>query len=207
MATAVLEILALTEFLGLVIFFLVRVVGLLNPVFYLGANGEECFFDVLAHLGGGLYKFDAQGVGEFLALLVSNLVSSNNLSLFLHVTFVAHQDLTDLLTGVLLNFDQPVLDVLKTLFVSYVVDQDDAVRPLVIRTRDYLISLLVLNRSYPAVSQICIFTCLPAKSNVLILKSTPIVGKKLSLNIFSEKRSSKLDLPTEELPTNNNLKR
>ena len=79
MATAVLEILALTEFLGLVIFFLVRVVGLLNAIFYLGANGEECFFDVLAHLGGSLYKLDAQGVGKFLALLVSNLVSSNNL--------------------------------------------------------------------------------------------------------------------------------
>jgi len=36
--------------------------------------------------------------------------------------------------------------------------------------------------------------------NVLILKSTPIVGKKLSLKTFSENLRSKLDLPTAELP-------
>ena len=42
-------------------------------------------------------------------------------------------------------------------------------------------------------------------SNVLILKSTPIVGKKHSLNILSEKRKSKEDLPTEEFPIRSNL--
>lgn len=42
-------------------------------------------------------------------------------------------------------------------------------------------------------------------SKVLILKSTPIVGKKQSLKILSEKRNSNEDLPTAELPINNNL--
>ena len=78
---------------------------------------------------------------------------------------------------------------------------------LIIRTSNYIYFILVLNLSCPAVSHIYIFTYLPAKSKVLILKSTPIVGRKLSLNIFSEKRSNKLDFPTDEFPTNNNLKR
>ncbi len=72
---------------------------------------------------------------------------------------------------------------------------------------NYIIYILVLNLSYPAVSHICILTVFPFKSNVLILKSTPIVGKKLSLKIFSENRSNKLDLPTQEFPISNSLKR
>ena len=71
----------------------------------------------------------------------------------------------------------------------------------------YIVILLVLNLSCPAVSQICILTVFPFKSKVLILKSTPIVGKKLSLKIFSENRSNKLDLPTQEFPISNSLKR
>ncbi len=62
-----------------------------------------------------------------------------------------------------------------------------------------------MNLSCPAVSQICILTYFPYKSNVLILKSTPIVGKKLSLNEFSENLNNKLDFPTDEFPTNSNL--
>jgi hypothetical protein len=42
---------------------------------------------------------------------------------------------------------------------------------------------MVLNLSYPAVSHICIFTDFPLNSVVLILKSTPMVGKNDSENI------------------------
>lgn len=45
---------------------------------------------------------------------------------------------------------------------------------------------MVLNLSWPAVSQIYILTDFPAISKVLILKSTPMVGKKESENIWSE---------------------
>ena len=44
-------------------------------------------------------------------------------------------------------------------------------------------------------------------SNVLILKSTPIVGKKLSLKILSENRNNILDFPTELFPIKSILKR
>ena len=64
---------------------------------------------------------------------------------------------------------------------------------------------MVLNLSYPAVSQIYNFTVLLDKSKVLILKSTPIVGKKLSLKILSENLKSKLDFPTAELPIRRSL--
>lgn len=48
-------------------------------------------------------------------------------------------------------------------------------------------------------------TVLPVRSKVLILKSTPIVGKKLSLNTLSENRRSNEDLPTAEFPMRSNL--
>jgi len=64
---------------------------------------------------------------------------------------------------------------------------------------------MVLNLSYPAVSQIYNFTYLPYKSNVRILKSTPIVGKNESLKMLSENLNNRELLPTAEFPINNNL--
>ena len=42
------------------------------------------------------------------------------------------------------------------------------------------VDVIVRNRSWPAVSQICSFTFSPSTSTVLILKSTPIVVMKLA---------------------------
>lgn len=53
----------------------------------------------------------------------------------------------------------------------------------------------------------CNLTVFPFKSNVLILKSTPIVGRKLSLKTLSAKRRRREDLPTAELPIKRILKR
>ena len=64
-----------------------------------------------------------------------------------------------------------------------------------------------MNLSYPAVSQIWSLTAFPDKSKVLILKSTPIVGKKDSLKILSEKRNNNEDFPTAEFPIKSNLNR
>jgi len=44
-------------------------------------------------------------------------------------------------------------------------------------------------------------------SKVLILKSTPMVGRKFSLKILSEKRRIKHDFPTALLPTKRILNR
>ena len=51
----------------------------------------------------------------------------------------------------------------------------------------------------------CNLTVLPLKSKVLILKSTPMVGKKLSLKTLSLNLSRRDDFPTAELPINSNL--
>jgi len=63
-----------------------------------------------------------------------------------------------------------------------------------------------LNVSCPAVSQIYNITALPLRYNVLILKSTPIVGRKLSLKILSENLSNNDDFPTDEFPIKRSLK-
>jgi hypothetical protein len=47
---------------------------------------------------------------------------------------------------------------------------------------------------------------LPDDYRVLILKSTPIVGRKLSLKVSSENLSKRLDFPTEESPMSKILK-
>ena len=59
---------------------------------------------------------------------------------------------------------------------------------------------MVLNFSCPAVSHNCSLTTLPPCCMVLILKSTPMVGRKVSWKMSSANLSSRLDFPTEELP-------
>jgi hypothetical protein len=57
------------------------------------------------------------------------------------------------------------------------------------------------------VSHIYNLTALPDKSKVLILKSTPIVGKKDSLKILSENLNRREDFPTALFPMRRSLKR
>lgn len=64
---------------------------------------------------------------------------------------------------------------------------------------------MVLNRSCPAVSQICSLTRLPSSSIVRILKSMPIVVINEGVNESSLKRSRQQDLPTPESPINRSL--
>ena len=65
--------------------------------------------------------------------------------------------------------------------------------------------MIDLNLSYPAVSKIYIFISLFSRFIVLTAKSIPTVGMKLSENLPSENRRSRLVLPTDELPTTSNL--
>eukprot|EP00965_Chrysotila_dentata_P254457 6211876-Pleurochrysis_carterae.AAC.2 len=48
---------------------------------------------------------------------------------------------------------------------------------------------------------------LPPTSIVFTLKSTPMVEMKLSVYVLSEKRRSRLDLPTPESPISSSLNR
>ena len=56
--------------------------------------------------------------------------------------------------------------------------------------------VIVLNRSWPAVSQIWSLILLPSNSIVRILKSIPMVVMKEGVNESSENLKSKHDFPT-----------
>jgi len=60
--------------------------------------------------------------------------------------------------------------------------------------------VIVLNRSWPAVSHICSFTLFPSRSIVLILKSIPMVVMKEGVKLSSENRRRQHDLPTPLSP-------
>lgn len=55
---------------------------------------------------------------------------------------------------------------------------------------------MVLNRSWPAVSQICSFTRLPSMVTVLILKSMPMVVMNVGENEWLAYRINRLVFPT-----------
>jgi hypothetical protein len=81
---------------------------------------------------------------------------------------------------------------------------------LVVGVRDGLEPLLAsrvpdLKYFIPRMELTWSLTVFPVKSKVLILKSTPIVGKKLSLKTLSENLNSNDDLPTAELPMRSSL--
>ena len=138
MTTPVLHILSLIQsFVGLFIF-LIRVIRFLNAVFDFGAYSEKCLVNVFAHFSWSFYKFYAQRVSKLFTLFICDLDKILNLSLVLQVAFVTHENFTDLFTGIFLNLDKPIFDVLETLFISYIIDQNDAMSSLVIRTGDYL---------------------------------------------------------------------
>jgi hypothetical protein len=65
--------------------------------------------------------------------------------------------------------------------------------------------VIVRNRSWPAVSQICSFTRFPSSSIVRILKSMPIVVIKDGVNESSLNRRRQHDLPTPESPISSSL--
>ena len=60
----------------------------------------------------------------------------------------------------------------------------------------------VLNRSCPAVSQICIFSFTPFTSSIWILKSTAIVVRWFTRNSFLLNRWRMQVFPTPDAPIN-----
>ena len=65
--------------------------------------------------------------------------------------------------------------------------------------------MIVLNRSWPAVSHICSLTLLPSNSIVRILKSMPMVVMKDGVNESSLNRRRQHDFPTPESPISSSL--
>jgi hypothetical protein len=154
------------------------------------SHGQKRLLDIGGLLGGSLDERNAHRVGELLSNSgVDNLLVG-------HITLVTDQELVDTLGGISVNFLEPLLDVVKTLLLCSIVNNNDAMGTTVVRGSDGSKSLLT--SSVPLVeyagkkrlwlvlavfahwqSQILLtiwsFTVLPSRSIVRILKSTPIV--------------------------------
>ena len=99
-------------------------------------EGSKGFFDIDCILGRSLQEFDAKRISQSLAFL------GFNLSACLQIRFVADQQFYNVLVPVLIDFGQPVLNVLERLPVGDVIDQDDSVSTLVVTGSNSLESLL-----------------------------------------------------------------
>jgi len=122
--------------LGGLIFWLRRFIVLLHTAFNFIGQCEECLLDVSGILCRGFDEFDAERVCQLLSLFKCHC------PIGITVTFITNQQLYNCLIGILLNLCQPILDILKALFVCDVVDQDDAMCALVLRAGDGLEALL-----------------------------------------------------------------
>jgi hypothetical protein len=92
----------------------------------LAGHGEESLFNIGGSLGRSLEELDSERVSKFLSLL------SRHDTLGGQIGLVANQKLVNILTGISVNFMQPLLYIVERLIVSDVVNNDDTVSTTVI---------------------------------------------------------------------------
>ena len=99
----------------------------------------------------------------------------------------------------LLDLIQPRGDIIEGLFLSNIIDQDNAIGSFIVSRSDGLESLLT--GGIPDVEfEFLVIDLLYLLSTFRILKSTPMVGRNVSWKMLSENRSNIFDFPTEESP-------
>lgn len=125
--------------------------------------------------------------------------------LVLHVALVAHQELVDTLSGIPINFLQPLLHVVERIHIRHIVDNADSMSAPVVRGRDcseaFLASRIPLHWSvytYYAFRKkkekkskrtICNFTVLPSSSMVRIFWSHDVSGGRQPSHRFGNLQS------------------
>ena len=107
-----------------------------NSIFDLASHQGEGLLHVLAVLRRSLQEAHAVVVGQLLTLF------KGHSALTLEIALVAHEDAADVVTGVLLDFAHPGLNVAEALTVGDVVDHNDAVGALVVAGGDGLEAFL-----------------------------------------------------------------
>lgn len=87
---------------------------------------HETFVNVNSGFGGGFQKFHTESFGEFFTLLITDL------SIVFEIALVTNQDLSNVWTSVGLDFVQPVLDILETLSIGDVINQNDSISSFIV---------------------------------------------------------------------------
>ena len=99
-------------------------------------ESSEGLFDVDCVLGRCFEELNAQRLGQSFSFF------GLDLSVGLKIGFVTNKKLDNVFVSVLVDFGKPVLNILERLSVSDIVDEDDTMGTLVIRSSDGFKSLL-----------------------------------------------------------------
>lgn len=112
------------------------IIGLGNSLFDFLSKSEEGLINFAGALGGSLQKFNSQGISVLFSLIVGDG------SLAFQIGFVSDQQLHDIVIGELIDFSEPVLDILEALFIGDIIDQNNSMSSLIIAGSDSLKSFL-----------------------------------------------------------------
>jgi hypothetical protein len=96
----------------------------------LAGHGKESLFNICGSLRRGFEELNTERICKLLSLL------SRNDTLGGQIGLVTNQKLVNILTGVSVNFMQPLLHIVEGLIVGDVVNNDDTVGTTVIGRRD-----------------------------------------------------------------------
>jgi hypothetical protein len=93
----------------------------------LTGHGKESLFNIGRSLGRSFKKFNSEAISKFFSLL------SGNNALARQIGLVTDQELVDILSGISVDFVQPLLYVVKGFLVRNVVNDDDTMGSTVVR--------------------------------------------------------------------------
>lgn len=96
----------------------------------LAGHGEKGLFNIGRGLGRSLQKLNAKGIRKLLSLLGRNDTLGGQIGL------VTNQKLVHILTGISINFMQPLLYIVEGLIVSHIIHNNDTMSTTVIRRCD-----------------------------------------------------------------------
>lgn len=99
-------------------------------------EGSESLFNVNSVFGRCFEEFNAQRLGQSFSFF------GFDLSVGLKIGFVTNKKFDDVFVSVLVNFGKPVFNILERLSVGDIVDENDTMGALVIRSGDGFKSLL-----------------------------------------------------------------
>lgn len=91
---------------------------------------SESILDVSGRLGGSLQEDQVERGSELGGLVVLNLALVDQIGL------VSNQELVDILAGIAIDLLQPLLDVVESLLVGDIVDDDDTMSSAVVGRGD-----------------------------------------------------------------------
>ena len=93
----------------------------------LTGHGKESLLDIRRSLGRCFKEFDSKAISKFLSLFGGNNTLARQIGL------VTYKKLVDILRGISIDFMQPLFHIIERLLVRYIINDDNSVRPAVVR--------------------------------------------------------------------------